>query len=155
MKEFLRQRINLWVLVGAGAFALVLTGYAVALLLMLPGADEGEPQASSLTLVPAPSATVYVPTSTTAPTATAAAFEGIAIGMYVQIAGTDGDGLQIREAPGVGSQPRFLGMDAEVFLVIDGPRDQDGYTWWMLKAPYDEMRNGWAASRFLQAIAQP
>ena len=80
--------------------------------------------------------------------------DGIAVGMYVQISGTEGYGLQIREAPGVGSQPKFLAMDAEVFLVIDGPKDQDGYTWWLLKAPYDETRTGWAASKYLQAIIE-
>lgn len=152
MIQFLRDRINLKVLIGGGVFALLLTAYAVGLLLLLPAPETGEAPLANLTVLPAPTATVFEPTGTTAPTATAAAFEGIAVGMYVQITGTDGAGLQIREAPGVGNTPRFLGMDAEVFLVVDGPTEQDGYTWWLLKAPYDDSRTGWAASRYLQAI---
>jgi hypothetical protein len=43
-------------------------------------------------------------------------------------------------------------MDSEVFMVKDGPKDADGFTWWFLEAPYDPQRSGWAASNYLQVI---
>jgi len=73
-------------------------------------------------------------------------------GIYVQISGTGGDGLRLRQQPGTGSEVMFMGYEAEVFKVMDGPKEQDGYIWWYLTAPYDESRSGWAASNFLTVI---
>jgi hypothetical protein len=42
-----------------------------------------------------------------------------------------------------------------VFLVSDGPQEVDGLTWWYLVGFFDESRNGWAASNFLQVIQNP
>ena len=74
---------------------------------------------------------------------------------YVQILGTDGEGLRLRSDPGLSGTPVFLGFDEEVFEVRDGPQESDGYVWWYLVAPYDESRNGWAAADFLGAIPSP
>ncbi len=79
----------------------------------------------------------------------------IAVGVYVQITGTGGDGLRLRSVPGLTSELLFLGEDAEVFLVRDGPQEANGYTWWYLVAPYDESRAGWAASNFLTVVPPP
>ncbi|MCJ7624469.1 MAG: hypothetical protein MUO76_13275 [Anaerolineaceae bacterium] len=76
----------------------------------------------------------------------------IAIDIFVQISGTDGAGLRLRSGPGLENPPEFLGMDAEVFKVRDGPIESDGFTWWFLVAPYDENRNGWAASDYLEVV---
>jgi hypothetical protein len=46
----------------------------------------------------------------------------------------------------------FTALDAEAFLVIDGPVEADGYTWWHLEAPYDQTRNGWSAGDFLTPL---
>jgi len=43
-------------------------------------------------------------------------------------------------------------MDDEVFLVVGGPVEADGYTWWQLRAPYDQTRTGWSAQDFLDLI---
>ena len=51
--------------------------------------------------------------------------------------------------------PCFLAFDAEVFLITEGPRDADGYTWWYLTASYDTARAGWAAQDFLTVIPSP
>jgi len=113
-----------------------------------------------LTLIPAPSGTpAPFPTATldpNAPTLTPTPVPGaLALGSYVQIKGTDGQGLRIRSAPGLNSSPLFLGYDAEVFVVKDGPRTADGYSWYQLVAPYDNTRTGWAASDFLNIIPPP
>jgi hypothetical protein len=112
-----------------------------------------------LTIIPAPSATSSpAPEEAALATATpegGVSADGIAQGMYVQISGTGGDGLKMRSAPGVKSDTIFLGMEAEVYLVKDGPKLADGYTWWFLEAPYDSTRTGWAASKYLTIVASP
>ena len=61
----------------------------------------------------------------------------IGIGAYVQVSGTEGSGLRMRSAPGLSGTTIFTALDAEVFFVIDGPVEADGYEWWHLEAPYD------------------
>ncbi|MDY6846007.1 MAG: hypothetical protein SVP52_02595 [Chloroflexota bacterium] len=112
-----------------------------------------------VTIIPAPTLTptTVPPTSIPSPTPTTIFFlpEGvIGVGAYVQVSGTDGAGLRMRSEPGLGSQINFTAMDSEVFLVIDGPVEADGYTWWHLEAPYDQTRNGWSAGDFLTPIEE-
>lgn len=78
-----------------------------------------------------------------------------AIGAYVQIAGTGGDGLRLRVEPGLNSNVRLLGVEAEVFQLRDGPREIDSYLWWYLVAPFDESRSGWAVSNYLKVVQNP
>ena len=78
----------------------------------------------------------------------------IGIGAYVQVTGTEGAGLRMRIEPGLNGVISFSAMDSEVFLIIDGPVDADGYTWWHLEAPYDKTRNGWSASNYLTPIEE-
>jgi hypothetical protein len=73
----------------------------------------------------------------------------IQVGMTVHISGTGGDGLRIRQEPGVNSTPLFLGADNEEFLVKAGPELVDNLTWWYLEAPFDDKRQGWAAANYL------
>ena len=148
------------VIAGAVAVALAL------LLLTFVWAEWSLPPSANtdilavLTVIPAPSGTpIPAPTPTwdpNLPTPTSVAAPGeITIGSYVQIKGTEGQGLHIRSAPGLSSDQLFLGYDAEVFLVKDGPRQADGYAWYYLVAPYDTTRAGWAASTFLNIIPPP
>ncbi len=112
-----------------------------------------------VTIIPAPTLTPtpVPPTRVPSPTPTTIFFlpEGvIGVGAYVQVSGTDGAGLRMRSEPGLASQVNFTAMDSEVFLVIDGPVEADGYTWWHLEAPYDQTRNGWSAGDFLTTIEE-
>lgn len=79
----------------------------------------------------------------------------IGIGAFVQISGTEGQGLRLRGAPGLGNDQLFLGYDSEVYQVVDGPVDADGHTWWKLTAPYDATRTGWAVQAYLTVIQSP
>ena len=79
----------------------------------------------------------------------------IAIGAYVQVTGTGVDGLRLRDEPGLDGQIQLLGSEAEVFLVLDGPREADNYTWWYLVGPYDESRKGWAVENYLSLVQNP
>jgi hypothetical protein len=77
------------------------------------------------------------------------------VGANVQIAGTGGDGLRLREGPSLNGQILFLAYEGEIYQVMDGPQDVDGYTWWYLIAPYDEKVQGWAVANFLAIVQNP
>lgn len=79
----------------------------------------------------------------------------ISVGSYVQISGTGTDGLRMRSLPGLQGEIRFVAIEAEVFEVVEGPQESDGYTWWRLRAPYDEQVQGWAVSNYLSLVHNP
>jgi hypothetical protein len=153
-----RELINKWVILGAlglAGFLLLITAVAIGLTSARQPSDVGFAPAD-VTVIPAPTGTSGAPpTPTIDPFATATSPAGIAIGNYVQITGTEGQGLRIRSEPGLGGEFQFLAYDSEVFVVQDGPREVDGYVWWYLVAPYDETRVGWAAADFLTYVPEP
>jgi hypothetical protein len=114
---------------------------------------------AEMTVFPAPSGTPraeVVPTDPYAPPPTQTVIPGqLEIGVYAKIIGTDGQGLRIRSTPGLNGEQQFLGFDAEVFRIQDGPTEVDGYTWWYLVSNYDDGRAGWAASNFLEFVPSP
>ncbi|CAG0999988.1 hypothetical protein ANAEL_02884 [Anaerolineales bacterium] len=113
---------------------------------------------ADLTLIPAPTHTPNVtPTPTLDPNLVTPTPDPntVSVGGYVQISGTEGEGLRIRSAPGLTGETVFFGSESEVFNVRDGPQTADGYTWWYLVAPYDETRAGWAAADFLAVVPSP
>lgn len=153
--------LNLRVMLGALVVAGLLLTVTLALLgWMRPASrlDLGFAPAH-LTVIPAPTSTpnltitatldpLLIGTPTLPP-------DVIGVGGYVQIVGTEGEGLRLRASAGLTGEAVFLGYDEEVFEVRDGPRNADGYTWWYLVAPYDETRAGWAAADFLSPIPYP
>lgn len=154
-----RQFFNKWVITGALAVTSLLT-----LITAIAIGLTSSPQQTStigfapadLTVIPAPTGTSSAPpTPTIDPFASPTPPAGIAIGNYVQISGTEGQGLRIRAEPGLDGAFQFLAYDSEVFLIQEGPQEVDGYTWWHLIAPYDETRTGWAAADFLTYIPAP
>lgn len=157
MLRWLFQRINGWVVIVSIIIAsgLVLLLWALVMMLPLPQAQVATPRAA-LTVIPAPNPTPTQPkvVPTLTPT-NAPSFEGISIGSYVQISGTEGAGLRLRSGPGTGNPPRLLGMEAEVFRIKDGPKFADDFTWWFLEADYDATRSGWAASKYLSVVTNP
>lgn len=153
-----RQLFTKWVILGAlvlAGFLTLVTAIAIGLTSAAQPSDVGFSPAN-LTVIAAPTGTSSAPpTPTVDPFATATSPAGVAIGNYVQISGTEGQGLRIRAEPGLGGEFQFLAYDSEVFVVQDGPREVDGYVWWYLVAPYDETRVGWAAADFLTYIPEP
>ena len=153
-----QQLFNKWVILGAlllTGFLLLITAISIGITSARQNSDVGFAPAD-VTIIPAPTSTSGAPpTPTIDPFAPTPAPTGIALGNYVQITGTNGEGLRIRAEPGLNGNPEFLGYDSEVFIIRDGPRSVDGYTWWYLVAPYDETRAGWAASDFLAYIPPP
>lgn len=163
MSNILRRIIDPWVVLGAVAFACSLLAASLSLFWVLRPAPQpaGLPTAA-LTVVAMPTDTPQPATPTaTAPLTPSPSplplpppgeFE---VGAYVQIFGTGGDGLRLRIEPSLESQVRFLGLEAEVFQVREGPREVDGHIWWYLAAPLDETRGGWAVANYLSVVQNP
>ncbi len=156
----LRPYINRWTIIGT----IVVAGILLFITFVVIGwtsprftPDVGFAPAD-LTMIPAPTHTPNVsPVPTLDPnlvTPTLAP-DTIGMGAYVQISGTEGEGLRIRAVPGLTSDTVFFGGESEVFVVRDGPQTVDGYTWWYLVAPYDDTRAGWAAADFLLVVPTP
>jgi hypothetical protein len=99
---------------------------------------------------PTPTATpaeVAEPTPTVSP--------DVAVGRYVQVTGTEGYGVSLREGPGANYARVDVGLEGEVFLVVDGPTVAAGSTWWRIRDPDDETREWWAIGNFLMPVEQP
>ena len=140
----------------AGAFAGVVV---LALLLLLTGlARRGAVGFAQpvVTVLPRPTATVVivVPPSPT-PTATVEAAlpsdpGRIAVGSIIEVFGTEGDGLRLRESPGTSGAIQVLAGESEVFAVQEGPVEANGRTWFYLVSPSDPARAGWAVTDYLR-----
>jgi hypothetical protein len=156
----LGQYLNRWVILGAfcfAAFLIIVTLGIIGWTTPRVSPEVGFAPAD-LTMIPAPTHTPAaspVPTLDPALGSATLAPDTIGIGAYVQISGTEGEGLRIRSAAGLDSDTVFRGDESEVFLVSDGPQVADGYTWWYLVAPYDDTRAGWAAADFLAVVPPP
>ncbi len=136
---------------------MVLMGLAIIFLASDPQLQPSMPLELTKVSAFTPTLKSITPTITPSPTPTSIFFlpEGvIGVGAYVQVIGTEGAGLRMRADPGLDTAIKFTAMDAEVFLVIDGPVEIDGYTWWHLEAPYDQTRSGWSAGDFLTPIEE-
>jgi len=153
-----RQLFNRWVILGALLFAgllILVTATSIGLTTPRQTSPIGFVPAN-LTMIPASTSTSAAPpTATIDPFAPSPTPTGLIIGNFVQITGTEGQGLRIRATPGLDGEFVFLGYDSEVFVVKDGPQTVDGYVWWYLVAPYDDTRAGWAAADFLSFIPTP
>lgn len=156
----MRRFFNLGVILGGLAVAVMVASLALALLWFTrPGPQPVGASTAVLQVISAPTPTRVPPTAQPETTPTAGSpnvggDEVIEIGALVQVTGTGGTGLRLRMEPGLESQVRMLGNEAEIFQVSDGPQEQDGYTWWYLVGPDDTTRHGWAASDFL-VLVQP
>jgi hypothetical protein len=160
MRSKLPLPLNKWMIYGAVVISITLAVLWLGVFLAFrPKPGTLRQPTAIFTVIPALTST---PTLTSeqmlTPSPTAIGYispEGITIGAFVQITGTEGAGLRIRSGAGTDQQPLFVGLDAEVFRIKDGPKDADGFTWWFLEAPYDSKRAGWAASKYLQMVAPP
>jgi len=152
----------------AGIFLgiLVLAGTMFALLfgglwLTKPAARKSGTAGALFTVIAAPSPTLTAaPTAALSPPPTLSNLPtppspNIVSGAYVQIVGTGGDGLRLREEPGLGNTILTLASEAEIFQVLEGPRDADGYVWWYISDPYNETRRGWSATNYLLVVQNP
>jgi hypothetical protein len=105
--------------------------------------------------------TVYPPPTFTPipPTATLTPFYTPSPALPTVIPGTIGvgamvevteDGLRLRDAPSLSGKILNQASAHELFTVVDGPRQADGYTWWLLEGVFDPTRPGWAVESYLK-----
>lgn len=167
MRTILQWFFDAWVWGSAIIFAVLLLAATLALIWFTrPGPSVEAPATAVINVILAPSDTPAPPTVTPTPPASptpqpagdippAPAPGVINLGALVQISGTEGDGLRLRADPGLYGEVRLLGAEAEVFQVSDGPREVDGFTWWLLVSPSDAARTGWAVSNYLALVQNP
>jgi len=150
--------VNRYTVAGGIVIALILGFYGFLLLngVQFENSANSTPSAA-LTVIPAgaiPTADLSLlsetPTATSAPEVVDQ--NGIGIGKYVQISGTGGAGLRIREGAGTTFSTKFLANESEAFKVIGGPQTADDIVWFQLEAPYDASRQGWASAEYLTLI---
>jgi len=150
-----------WLPLIIGFIITILALFAVfVFLIFLPKKQTSDDKIAFITVIPAPTSTpivglTIVPTPTIEITETIENIYKFQVGEFVQITGTSGEGLRLRSEPGRSFSVKFIGMDAEVFEVIDGPVEADGFRWWYLEAPYDKTRNGWSVDEYLQVVTVP
>lgn len=154
-------------LLGAGGLAVFLAGMAMVGFYAVREHTPPPPPlvVADFTVIPLPAATVTLPprpspvptpTPTLQVTLPPLPSSGeIVPGAFVQINGTGGDGLRLRAEPGLDGAVNYVALESEVFQVQDGPQERDGYTWWLLIAPYDATIHGWAASNYLLKVQSP
>ncbi len=139
---------------------ILVLGVIFILLIFLPNKQTSDDKTALITIIPASTSTpmiglTFVPTPTLIVTEVTVSNDKFQLGDFVQITGTSGEGLRLRSEPGRSFSVNFIGLDAEVFEVIDGPVEEDGYIWWYLEAPYDKTRNGWSVDEYLQLVTVP
>ena len=145
----------LWV-VGGAVVGLLLTVALLTLARVTSGAGSLSPV---LTVIPLPTATppvILAPTLALVPMLTQTPPPGaqkqFTAGELVEVFGTEGEGLRIRENPSLAAEILMLGLESEVFEVVEGPIEADGYAWWRLANPFDPSKGGWAADPFLRSL---
>jgi hypothetical protein len=159
----MRSLFSLKVLIGATLFALSIFGVLAAVLWSARAENNTQTAFTAiLNIIVAPTATPPRPAATITPTPEPTRAQGVPtpggdinIGDYVQVGGTQGDGLRLHETPGVATGVRYVAIDSEVFLVKDGPIDAEGYTWWLLQDPFTETIAGWGVSNYLSQVQNP
>ena len=162
MKRFFTEFLPPGVLLGGLVMGLILVGGSVLILNWIhPGAQLGPVNTAQMVVLAAPTYTPPLPTvePTLEPTATSPAAPtpppvDVQIGQMVQISGTGVDGLRLRVEPGLQGKIMFVAIEAEVFQVLDGPRQADGYIWWYLVSPIQADYKGWAVANYLALMQQ-
>jgi hypothetical protein len=75
--------------------------------------------------------------------------ENIGVGKHV-ITTAEDSGVNVRSAAGIQNERLFVADNGESFIVVDGPTQADGLTWWKIESPDEPSRSGWAAAPFLE-----
>lgn len=110
--------------------------------------NTAEPPSSIPTITPTHTITLPVDAPEPSPTPSA-----IGPGTMVVVQGTLGGGLNIREQPTTNSRTVASVKEGTTLVVLDGPKEADGYVWWQVRTP--EGDEGWAAANWLVLKTEP
>ena len=109
---------------------------------------ESVPSATIALLTPAaavtPTATIQLPTGGLQ---TPTPFVDIMPGATILVQGTLGAGLNLREQPTTYAKIVSNAKEGAALVVLEGPKESDGYVWWKLRTP--DGKEGWAAANWL------
>ncbi len=150
----LRASLAWWVWPAGAVIGLAIVIVAWVLLFAAPLPQlPAEAVPPYFTVYPPPTYTPIPPTLTITPfyTATPAIPTVVpgTIGVGAMVEVTE-DGLRLRDEPSLTGKILNQAGAHELFTVIEGPRQADGYTWWLLQGVYDKSRQGWAVETYLK-----
>ena len=144
----------LWVALPVGILALIA---ALWFLIIAPagGAPARATATPAQTATLRPTLTVMVvtlPTRTPEPTVapTPTRLTTIAAGARVEVTGTGTAKLRVRQAPGTDTVTLNLVPDGTRFVVVGGPEQAGGITWW--KVDNQAGLVGWVAAQYLKLV---
>lgn len=129
-----------------GAIVLTIVG-GIWLFARDPAAPSGpQPTAVVWTATPTP-----VPTAAPTPTPEPASILSgvIGVGTRIKIVGTGDVGLSIRADAHTNGERLDVANEGEILLIVAGPEEADGYTWWFLRDESNTAREGWAVEDYL------
>jgi len=149
----------LWIALPVGVLGLI----AALWFLVIAPAGNAPPRATATparTATPGPTVTlasIAVPTLATEPTvaptvaptlAPTAQPTTIGLGARVEVTGTGASQLRVRQAAGTGTGTLKFVPDGTRFVVVGGPEQANGYTWWKVDDQAGTV--GWVAGQFLK-----
>ena len=163
MFKTLKTLLNIKVIIGAIVFGVGVFAILVGILWTAKAKSITQiPATAILSTIEAPTETPLTPITTQTPTPSPTNSQqlpppsgDIEVGNYVQVSGTGGEGLRLHNTAEVSSKVNYIALEAEVFLVEDGPIDADGYIWWELQDPYTDNAVGWGVANYLKVIQNP
>lgn len=74
----------------------------------------------------------------------------IYLGATVEVANTDGTGVNVRAEPTTGSDVLTVFLDGTQIQVIDGPVEAEGFEWWKITG--NEVAEGWIVRDYLVVV---
>lgn len=74
----------------------------------------------------------------------------LSVGCAVEVAGTGGDGLNVRSTPGTSGVVVGVEKDGAPGILQEGPASGNGYTWWRVQ--WKDGLMGWSVDTYLRAV---
>lgn len=118
---------------------------ATVIVLTAPASPTPTPLPSEATPTPSPPPGA-TPDNSLAP-------DDISVNYYAQVINTGGVGVTVRGGPSTDNVRLLVVQETNVVLVIDGPAEGSGFTWWQVRI--DDGTEGWIAADFLAPADKP
>lgn len=99
------------------------------------------------------SAPLPTPIPTLAPTLPTDLPAVLAPGVLVEVSGTEGLGLRVREQPATTAPILFKADEGDIYRVADGPVLNEEIEWWQVRALKDGT-SGWVSGQYLRIIPE-